>query len=167
VAIIRPVWVAIELASILTWDKNSNATPSSGQYAGPLVLVWDHGPYMPQLTRISILLYFSSAHCGVDNTFDCICLDLTWKRSYGTTSLFENKMTEVFLFGNVPVVSLYWKVTWLDSDVISCVCDKHCKTYDCTPYTLQWARIMTKLLLKWYQFFCYDLMHLNSVPGIC
>jgi hypothetical protein len=107
VAIIRPVWVAIELASILTWDKNSNATPSSGQYAGPLVLVWDHGPYMPQLTRISILLYFSSAHCGVDNTFDCICLDLTWKRSYGTTSLFENKMTEVFLFGNVPVVSLY------------------------------------------------------------
>jgi hypothetical protein len=62
-------------------------------------------------------------------------------------------MTEVFLFGNVPVVSLYWKVTWLDSDVISCVCDKHCKTYDCTPYTLQWARITTKLLLKWYQVF--------------
>jgi hypothetical protein len=62
--------VAIELASILTWEKNSNVAPSLGLYAGPVVLLWDTGLHMPKLTMHSNLLYFSSAHCGVDNTFD-------------------------------------------------------------------------------------------------
>ena len=121
-AIIRHAWQAIELASILTWDKYSNVAPSSGQYAGPLVLLWDTGPHMPQLTMYSNLLYFPPAHCGVENTFDWICLQLTWECSQNTSPLFDNKMAEVFVFGNVPVVSLYRKVTWLGRDVISRVC---------------------------------------------
>ena len=80
-AIISPAMVAIELASTLTWDKYSNVAPSLRLYAGPVVLLWDTGPHMPQRAMHSNQLYFSSAHSGLDNTFDCICLDLIWECS--------------------------------------------------------------------------------------
>ena len=78
-------------------------------------------PHMLHLAIIKLLIYVCSAHYGIDFTFDCVPIDLTWDRSYHTLSRFEKKMAEVFLFGNVPLVNVYPEVTWFDCDIIGSV----------------------------------------------